>query len=135
MHLRGFTFSYTIEFSANTSYIFCEKNGHLCLLEDAQNCLGTWDSHPCHFSNIIVIFKANVHQEHNSFYVGWGNHTYFQFCIENFQFLVHWYDSHIMNIISCDDNFLWWILMFGYLQLRKWDPGIILYDKWCWKEF
>ena len=68
-------------------------------------------------------------------YVMWGNHTDFHFFIENFQLLVQWYDSHIMNIISCDDNFLWWIIMFGYLQLRKWDPGIIFSDKWCWKEF
>ena len=59
----------------------------------------------------------------------------FQFCIENFQFLVQWYDLHIMNIISYDDKFSWWILMFGYLQLRKWDACIFLSDKLCWKEF
>ena len=25
--------------------------------------------------------------------------------------------------------------MFGYLQLRKWDPRIFFSDKLCWKEF
>ena len=76
-----------------------------------------------------------LHQAHKEICVGWGNHTDFQFFIENFQFLVQWYDSHIMNIISCDDNFLWWMLMFGYLQLRKWDPWIIFSNKWCWNSF
>ena len=57
-------------------------------------------------------------------YVGWGNLTDFQLCIENFQFSMQWYDFHGMNVVSFDDKFLWWILMFGYLQLRKWDPGI-----------
>ena len=40
-----------------------------------------------------------------------------------------------MNVISCDDEFVWWILMFGYLQLRKWDPGINWLDKLCGKTF
>ena len=40
-----------------------------------------------------------------------------------------------MNVISCDDKFVWWILMFGYLQLRKWDPGINWLDKLCGKAF
>ena len=117
--MEGVPFSYTMEFSRDTSYIFCEQHGNLWLLEDAQNCIGTWDSLPCHCSNIIVRFNADVHQAHKELYVGWGNHTDFQFCIENFQFSVQWYDFHIMNLISCDDNFLWWILVFGYLQLKK----------------
>ena len=25
--------------------------------------------------------------------------------------------------------------MFGDLQLRKWDLGILLFDNFCWKEF
>ena len=83
-------FSYTMEFSADTSYIFCEKHGNLWLLEDAQNCLGTWGSHPCHCRNIIVRFNADVQQAHKELYVGWGNHTYFQFCIDNFPFFVQW---------------------------------------------
>ena len=87
------------------------------------------------YRKIIVRFNADVHKEHKELYVGWVNHTNFKFCIENFQFLVQWYDSHIMNIISCDDKFLWWILMFGYLQLRKWAPGINLPDKLCGKAF
>ena len=40
-----------------------------------------------------------------------------------------------MNVISYDDKFVWWILMFGYLQLRKWDPGINSPDKLCGKAF
>ena len=133
--LEGIPFSHTMEFSADTSYIFCEQHGHLWWLEDAQNCLGTWDSHPCHCSNIIVRFDVDVHKAHKELYVGWGNHTCFQFYIENFQFLLQWYDSHIMNFISYDDKFSWWILMFGYLQLRKSDLGIFFSNKLCWKEF
>ena len=49
-------------------------------------------------------FNADVHQEEKELYVGWGNHI-------DFQFPVQWYDSHIMIIISCDDNILWWILI------------------------
>ena len=40
-----------------------------------------------------------------------------------------------MNVISYDDEFVWWIVMFGYLQLKKWDPGINFSDKLCGKEF
>ena len=40
-----------------------------------------------------------------------------------------------MNLISCDDKYLWWILMFGYLHLRKWYPGIFFPDKLCGKAF
>ena len=109
--LEGVPFDYTMESSANTSHIFCEPHGHLWLLEDGQNCLGTWDSHPCHCKNIIVRFNVDVHQAHKELYVGWGNQIDFQFCIDNFQFSVQWYDSHIMNIISSDDKSLWWILM------------------------
>ena len=87
-NLDGIPFSYTMEFSADTSYIFCEQHGNLWLLEDAQNCLGTWDSHPCHFRNIIVRFNADVNQAHKEIYVGWGNLIDFQLCIENFHFLV-----------------------------------------------
>ena len=91
--------------------------------------------HLCICSNIIVRFNANVHQEHKKLYVGWGSLTDFQLCIENFQFSVQWYDFHNMNAIPCDDKFVWWILMFGYLQLRKWDPGINSPDKLCGKAF
>ena len=86
--LEGVPFSYTMEFSQDTSYIFCEQHGNLWLLEDAQNCLGTWDSHPCHCNNIIVRINVDVHQAHKEIYVGWGIYTYFQFCIENFQFSI-----------------------------------------------
>ena len=111
--LEGVPFVCTMEFSADTSYIFCEQHGHLWLSEDAHNCLQTWDSHLCHCSNIIVRFNVDVHQAHKELYVGWVNLIDFQFCIENFQFSVQWYDFHIMNLISCDDKFLRWILMFG----------------------
>ena len=40
-----------------------------------------------------------------------------------------------MNVISYDDEFVWWIVMFGYLQLKKWDPGINFPDKLRGKEF
>ena len=46
--LEGVTFSYTMEFSTDASYIFYEQHGNLWLLEDAYNCFGTWDSHLCH---------------------------------------------------------------------------------------
>ena len=80
-------------------------------------------------------FSANVHQAHKELYVGWGNLTDFQFCIENFQFSMQCYDFYIMNFILCDDKFLWLILMIGGLQLRKWDLGIFLSHKLCWNEF
>ena len=103
--------------------------------EDSHNCIGTWDSHVCHWNNIIVRFNVDVHQAHKELYVGWGSLTDFQLCIENFQFSVQCYDFHSMNVIPCDDKFVWWILMFGYLQLRKWDPCIILSNKLCGKPF
>ena len=62
--LEGVPFSYTMQFSTDTSYIFCEKNGYLWLLEEAQNCLGTWDSHLYHCSNITLRFNIDVHIEH-----------------------------------------------------------------------
>ena len=62
--LEGVPFAYTKGVSADTFYIFCEQHGHLWLLEDAYNCIGTWDSHICHCSNIIVRFSAGVHQAH-----------------------------------------------------------------------
>ena len=40
-----------------------------------------------------------------------------------------------MNAISCDDKFVCWIPMFGYLQLRKSDPGINFPNKLCGKAF
>ena len=52
--LEGVPFSYIIEFSRDTSYIFCEQHGHQWILEDAHNCLGIGGSHLCHCSNIIV---------------------------------------------------------------------------------
>ena len=96
--------------------MLCEQHGHLWLFEDAHNFLGKWESHLCHFNNIIVRFNADVHQAHKELYVGWVNLTDFQFCIENFQFSVQWYDFHIMNFISSDDNFFMvdtnvWILI------------------------
>ena len=68
--------------------------------------------------------NADVHQAHKELKAGWGNLIDFQLCIENFQVLVQWYHLHSMNIISCDDKFLWWLLMFGRMKLRHWDPGI-----------
>ena len=70
----------------------------------------------------------------NNFMLGGEISHISNFALRNSKFLVQWYDFHIMHLISYDDNLLWWILMFGYLQLRKWDLGIILYDNWCWKE-
>ena len=99
--------------STDTSYIFCEPHGNLWLLEDAYNCLGTQDSHLCHCINKIVSFSDGVHQVHNEFYVGWGSLKYFQFCIGSFQFLVWWYDFHIMIFIFYDDKILLLLLMFG----------------------
>ena len=112
---------------------YCE---HPCCLNDAYTHWGwTWDSNLCICSNIIVRFNVDVHQAHKELYVGWGSLTDFQLCIENFQFSVQWYDFHSMNVIPCDDKFVWWILMFGYLQLRKWDPRINSPDKLCGKAF
>ena len=120
--------------NSDTSYYY-EQFGNIWLWEDSNNFLGTWDSNLCHWSNIIVRFNAHVHQGHKELYVGWGNWTDFQLCIENFQFSVQWYDFHIMSVIFCDDKFVWWILMFGYLQLKTWDPDINLPDKLCGKAF
>ena len=89
----------------NDTSSYCEQFGNLWLWDDAHNCLGTWDSHQFHCSNIIVRFNADVHQAHQEIYVGCGNLTDFQFCIENFQFLVQWYDFHIKNLISYHNNF------------------------------
>ena len=115
---------------------YCEQFGNPCWLDDSYTHWGwTWDSHLCLCSNIIVRFNSNVHQAHKELYVGWGNLTDFQLCIENFQFSVQWYDFHSMNVISCDDKFVWSILMFGYLQLRKWDLGINWLYKLCGKAF
>ena len=135
MHIGGFTFFLHHEiFSKHIIHLLWEKWSSM-VVGGCPNCLGTWESHPCHWRNIIVRFNSYVHQEQMELYVGWGNHIDFQFFIENFQFSVQWYDSHIMNIISYDNKFLWWILMFGYLQLRKWDPGINWLDKLCGKAF
>ena len=85
---------------------YCEQFGDPCWLDDSYNHWGwAWDLHLCLCSNIIVRFNANVHQAHKELYIGWGNYTGFQFCVENFKFSIQWYDSHIMNIISCDDKF------------------------------
>ena len=107
--LEGLTFGVW----ADTSYIFYEPHGHLWLLEDAYNCLGTCDSHLCHGKNKIVSFNADVHQAHKEIYVGWGSLKDFQFCIGSFKFSVQWYDFHIMDFISYDDKILLLLLMFG----------------------
>ena len=44
---------------------YCERFGNLWLLEDAYNCLDTWESHLCHCSNKIMSFIASMHQLHN----------------------------------------------------------------------
>ena len=84
--LEGVPFSYTMEFSADTSYIFWDKHGHQWMLEDAHNCLGTGNSHLCHCSNIIERFSADVHQAHKELYVGWGSLIDFRFRIKSLQF-------------------------------------------------
>ena len=107
---------------------YCEHFRHPCCWDDSYTHWGwTWDSHTCHCSNKTMSFSVSMHEAHNELYVGWGSLTHFQLCIENFQFSVQWYDFHIMNLIPYDDKFLWWILMFGYLQLRNWVPCIIFY--------
>ena len=114
----------------------CENFGHPCWLDDSYTHWGwTWDSHLCHCSNIIVRLNGDVHQAHKELNAGWGNMTDFQLCNKIFQFPVQWYDFHRINIIYHGDKFSWWVLMFGYLQLRKQHHDIILSDKLCGKEF
>ena len=43
--------------------------------------------------------------------------------------------SNIQVCIGKNDFPIWWILMFGYSQLRKWDPSINFPDKLCGKAF
>ena len=82
-HLSVFLACIIGENSDTSSY--CEKFGNPCCLDDAYTHWGwTWDSHLCIFNNIIVRFNADVHQAHKELYVGWGNMTDFQLCIENF---------------------------------------------------
>ena len=63
---------------------YCEQFGHPYWLDDAYTHWGwTWDSHLCLCSNIVIRCNADVHQAHKELYVGWGNLTYFQLCIEH----------------------------------------------------
>ena len=89
-----------------------------------------------------------------------GELTDLQCCMGTSQFSVQWYNFHIMIFIFYDDGIFLFLLMSGmrqkipwdtsnlgndrfpkgaavsgYLWLRKWDPGIFLSDKLCWKTF
>ena len=101
---------------------------------------GTWDNHLFLHSNSDVSSSASLHMDFHTlerlniiwphiekFHSWWEILKDVHFGMGSDQLPLWWYDFHFLIFIFYDDEFLL-LLMFGRMQIRPWNPGILWND-------